>query len=43
LEKSIDDLVRSTTNDMIDSFSSVIPKKNKKKTVKKTVKKKASK
>ncbi|MBR4892089.1 MAG: hypothetical protein IKZ34_02835 [Alphaproteobacteria bacterium] len=43
LEKPIDDLVRSTTNDMIDSFSSVIPKKNKKKTVKKTVKKKASK
>ena len=36
LEKPIDDLIQNTTNDMLDSFSDVIPKKQKKpKTVRK--------
>lgn len=30
LEKPIDDLIQNTTNDMLDSFSDVIPKKQKK-------------
>ena len=38
LEKPIDDLIHSTTNDVLDGFSTVIPTK-KKKTVKKTKKK----
>lgn len=41
LEKPIDDLVRSTTKDMLNEFSSVLPAK--KKTKKITTKKKASK
>lgn len=36
LEKPIDDLIQNTTNDMLDSFSDIIPKKQKKlKTVRK--------
>ena len=38
LEKPIDELIRNTTNDVLDGFSTVIPTK-KKKTVKKTKKK----
>ena len=36
LEKPIDDLIKNTTNDVLDSFSDVLPKKQKKpKTVRK--------
>lgn len=36
LEKPIDDLIENTTNDVLDSFSDVLPKKQKKpKTVRK--------
>lgn len=41
LEKPIDDLVRSTTKDMLNEFSSVLPAKKKTKQI--TTKKKASK
>ena len=33
LEKPIDDLVRTTTNDMLNEFSTVLPKQKKTKTV----------
>ena len=41
LEKPIDDLVRSTTNDVLNEFSSVLPKKKKAKSS--NAKKRASK
>ena len=40
LEKPIDDIIKTTTDDVLDGFSTVLPKK---KTVRKTSKKKVSK
>ena len=39
LEKPIDDLIQNTTTDMLDEFSSILPKQTKKKTSRKKAEK----